>query len=323
MDNAQAEFDADDRKLLDQARRETEADDAAAAAVAAAADDAERKGVELTVGTPPPPPPPAPAEAPPAAPAVAAAPPAPAAAPAAPATPAAPAPPPVADAKGSVKAALRASRHAEHDLREENTALRKRLEAAGVKDDASTTQTPDETQLADVRQYAPTVGAHLDALAAENARLRAAVPKKDPGEEFRPEAFDPDIQGAIDDVPDLLLWQTSPEHQDRWRAAKAADLVLQHSPKYAGKSIAERFARVVQMVNDEVGQPSTVPSQKTLEDAQRVIAAAGAPPAPGATTMGDLRGGASPASYSIPDYTAMVKQGKSDEDIMATLKPLP
>lgn len=312
--DSRAEFDAKDMELLDQAHRETEAAEAAASAEQAGAGEAGTEGQEKPAVAAPAPataataPAPAPAGA---APAVAA--------PAAPATPAAPA----ADAQGSAKAALRASRHQEKLLRDENAALRKRIEEAGGNAAAAEATKPDETQLNDVREYAPTVGKHLDALERENAELRARV--KDaptPESAFKPIEYAPDIQAAIDEVPELLLWHSTPEHQKLFDLAIRADGILAQLDQWDGKPLAERFAAAVAEVKAKTGTPSKASTAKTLEDAQRVIAAATAAPA-APLAVGDLRGGATPASNSIPDYHAMKKAGRTDEDIIASLPELP
>lgn len=185
--------------------------------------------------------------------------------------------------------------------------------------DTVASRKPDESQLADVREYAPQVGKHLDALEAENAELRrnAGIPAQHESA-FAPDELDPEVQAAVDEVPELLLWHASPEHQDKWSAAKAADRLLQHSTAFDGKPLSERLAEVVRLVREKVVTPSKASSAKTLEDAQRVIAAATPAPA-GAAAVGDLRGGAHAATNSFRDPHAMAKAGASDEEIMASL----
>lgn len=319
MEDSRAEFDAKDMELLDQARREAEAAEGADAAEQEVVVDTSEGAAPAAAPTPAPTPAPAPPPAEPAAPAKA-----PAAPAAAPAT--APAPPPAApaaEAQGNLKAALRGSRHAERVLRDENAALRKRIEDSGITADPDAPQDPDEGQLNDVREYAPAVGKAFDAQKAEIARLRAERPASttaDP-EAFVPEQFPPDVQAAIDEVPDLLLWHSSAEHTALFKAAKAQDRALSLLPAWDGKPLQERFEAAAAFVKAGSVAPSTASPMKTLEDAKRVIANAAAAPS-GAVTVGDLRGGAPPASNSPIDPHAMVKAGKSDEDIMATLIPM-
>lgn len=316
MDNAQAEFDAHDMELIAQAQRETEAAEAAAAAQA---QTEQVKPAEAPAQAPAAAPAAAPAQAPAAAPAAPAQ--APAEAPAqAPPAPAAAPSPAAADAQGNTKAALRASRHEAKRLREENEALRKRLEESGLDTADKSSERPDESQLNDVREYAPAVGKLLERLEAENAELRKRLPAAEaPAPAFEPEWMPEDVQAGIDEVPELLLWQTSAEHHDKWQAVKGVDGMLARAPAWVGKPLAERFAHAVALVNAQFAAPSkAAPTPKTLEDAQRAIAAA-PNAAPGALTVGDLRGGATPDSSSIPDYHKMKANGMSDEDLIASL----
>lgn len=315
MDDSRAEFDAKDRELLDAARRETEAADAARAAAsqdAAAEPDAssEADGAQPQETQPAQPPAVDPAAAP-------------AAKTAAP-TPAAPSSP--ADAQGSAKAALRASRHNERLLREENAALRKRFEESGIAADPEAPDAPDEpdkSQLDDVREYAPAVAKKLDRQQAEIDRLKAALP---PGQvaapAFKPKQYDPETQADIDESPDLLLWQSSPEHQHLFTAAEKLHEAYAQRRDWLQKPAAERFAEVVKDVKAKIAAPSKASTPKTLEDANRVIAAA-RNGSSAALTVGDLRGGAPPRSNSYPDPYEQVKAGASDETIMSSLPPLP
>jgi hypothetical protein len=323
MDNAQAEFDAHDMELIAQAQRETEAAEATDKTTEVAKPD-EEASAAAPVAAPAP-------EAAPAAPAAPAA--APEAAPAAPAaapTPAAPAAAPAApaavDAQGNVKAALRASRHTERVLRQEVEALRKQVAEGGTtKAPKDEPVEPDEGQLNDVREYAPAVGKAFDAQKARIAELEkrvASAPVAEPEVAFAPEVFDAETQAAIDEVPELLLWHSSPDHQREFEAAKAADRLLMVAPAWKDKPVADRFAAAVALVKAQGVAPSKASAAKTLADAQARIAAA--PPAPvGVLAVGDLRGGAHPANTSGTDPYAMVKAGATDEDIMASLPILP
>lgn len=311
MDDSRAEFDAHDMKLLDEAHRETEAAEAAASTAEDAADT-------LASETDPAPAA-APAEAPaPAAPAEAPAP-APSAAPDAAVSKTQAAP----DAQGNTKAALRAARHEAKRLRDEVETLRKQIGSGAAKTaDPNEPAEPDESQLNDVREYAPAVGKDYDRLKAELAELKTRLPAREEPAAFVPKVFPDDVQAAIDEVPELLLWHSAAEHQDKLEAATAADMLLEKSPKWQGRPLAERFAAAVKMVIEQGVAPSKASTAKTLEDAQRVIAAAASAPA-GPVSLGDLRGGATAATSSSLDPHQMVKDGKSDEDIMAALPVMP
>lgn len=305
MEDSRAEFDKHDMELMETARRETDAAETAAA-------------VQADEGTDPaaaPPPAPAPAQAPATAPAEAP--------PAAPAPSPAPAPAVAKDDGGSPRAALRASRHAERQLRDENTALRKQLEESGAAARSQAPKEPDETQLNDVREYAPEVGSAFDRLKAENERLRALAPAPAPVvEAFVPDTLPPDVQEAVDDNPTLLQWQSTPEDQPLWNLAKKADALLMESPLWKGRSYSERFAEAIKLVQAQTATPSKAPTPTALEAAKAAIAAAAAGPA-APVTLGDLRGGQQPASVSPRDPYEMVKAGKTDEEIMATLPAMP
>lgn len=315
MEDSRAEFDAHDMELLEEARRETEA--AEAAALGDAADPASETGAASAA---------APAAAAPAE----AAPPA-SAAPAAAVSKSETADPKVidpkaatADAQGNTKAALRASRHEAKRLRDEVETLRKQIESGAAKAaNPNEPAEPDESQLNDVREYAPAVGKDYDRLKAELAELKTRLPATVKEPAFVPKTFPDDVQAAIDEVPELLLWHSAAEHQDKLEAATAADMLLERSPRWQGRPLADRFAAAVQMVIEQGVAPSKASTAKTLEDAQRVIAAAAAAPAAGPVSLGDLRGGASAATGSSVDPFQMVKDGKSDEDIMAALPVMP
>lgn len=215
-------------------------------------------------------------------------------------------------------------------MREENEALRKKLEAAGI--DVSGTpkpnapKRPDESVLKDVKEYAAPAAEYLEQLERENEALRKQAEGSAPAPQqpaFVPDRLPDDIQDDVDSVPELLTWQTTPEGRDNWERAKALDIYLSTLPEWAGKPRTERFQHVVNEVKSKV---SAAPSPTTPDPAAVAAAAIAAAPvvaAAPAVTIGDLRGGATPPSNSIPDYHAMAKAGMSDEDIMAKLPQLP
>lgn len=208
--------------------------------------------------------------------------------------------------------------------------MRKKLEEAGI--DVSGTpkpnapKRPDESVLKDVKEYAAPAAEYLEQLERENEALRkqtaAAAPA--PQAVFVPDQLPDDIQDDVDSVPELLTWQTTPEGRDNWERAKALDIYLSTLPEWAGKPRTERFQHVVNEVKSKVSAaPSPAPKPDPAAVAAAAIAAAPVVAAAPAVTIGDLRGGATPPSNSIPDYHAMAKAGASDEDIMAKLPVLP
>lgn len=306
--NGSTDLNADDMELLAQAQRESLADDQAALDAAAAADARQ----------------PAPAPQAPAAQAPAAAPAAPAQSPpAAPAAPAvqAPAAPAAdqADGKGHLRAALRAARFESKRLRDE---LAARGPASAPKAPAATEV--DEATMADLDSYAPNAAKALRerdaALAASNARiaeLSARVTPEGGASTFIPEMFDDvDIQGAVDTVEELAAWQGSAEHQDKWRAVKAADAFLSNSAAWKNKPIAERFAQAVAMVKADIASSAAAPAPSPADSARARIDAL--PVVQPVVTAGGLRGGESPNTETL-DFHKMAEAGATDEQIMARL----
>ena len=305
MDNSSAQFDKEDLDILEAARVANEAEDAAALAAAA----------EETT--------PAPAAATPAAaPAPAAqAPAAPAAAPAAASPAAAPAPAEAPKPAGDLRAALRAARHAERQANERLARTQQELDDLRKAAPAAAPVDVDAETLRDLEQYAPKAAEAMKALKEENERLRTTQKTAPaPAAEFLPEVLPPDIQDVVDEVPELLEWQNSEAHQKQWRAAKAADVFLSTTEEWANQPktpevLAQRFAAAVEEVKRRSNAaPSPAPKpQATLQDAQRVIAAA--PVAATPVTAGGMRGGSTPEN-TFPDFNRM-----TDEQIINSLGP--
>lgn len=196
--------------------------------------------------------------------------PAPAEAPAAPAAPAAqdkhqPGDP----ARGALRAARAGERRAvaERDrLREENEALRKKLETVPkAPDPHAITDEEIESAAADFPligkiaravRNAPPAAAPVAAPAAAPAAPVAAPPSHP---EFVPLELPPDLQDAVDNVPELLAMQHDPD-QSRFKLAQAIDGMLDNHPKWKGKPLEERFAEVVRRVNAEFGAAPAAPA---------------------------------------------------------------
>lgn len=189
-------------------------------------------------------------------------------------------------------------------LREENEALR------SGKQPAAAAETPSEEEVAEVAKSSPKVAAALTAaqrraqeLEEENAALRTKVPEsatpaRSPQEE---------VDEAIDQIPLLATWRaTDPE---KFARAVAIDKVEKDSPKWKGKSYAERFEAVTKKVAseydieylDETSTPApataaakpsaaaTTPPGRPRKDPDEVIAAA-TQKTP--STLSDFKGGA-------------------------------
>ncbi|MFG5409936.1 hypothetical protein ABXN37_19875 [Piscinibacter sakaiensis] len=205
-----------------------------------------------------------------------------------------------------------------HDLQLIENARRE----SEASDAAALAAAEQAAELADLREFAPDAAAQLEALRAENERLRqvaeaaAPAPASPP---FVPDQLVPEVQEAVDDIPELLQWQNDPD-QRRWTAAKAADTMLRQSEGWANATFAQRFAKVTELVQQQFTTPSkAAPAPAPLEQALQRVAAA--PPAATSAplTVGDMRGGSSPSHNPTPDYHRMKEQGATDEDILAAL----
>ena len=78
------------------------------------------------------------------------------------------------------------------------------------------------------------------------------------------------VEFAKQSNPDLLRWESS--DPDRWSLAVEIDTALREQPDYANKTMAERFADVVQLVKRETGEPVTSKSQPASPFAERAQA---------------------------------------------------
>ena len=237
---------------------------------------------------------------------------------------AAPNPPPQAaktDAKseaekGDVRAALRASRHAERRERERADRLERDLEALRSANPKEPDPAEDDISVAlqrlevDVPQAAVVIKQLAKRI--EGLQTQSAA-KETPAEpEFVPDSLPAELQDAVDDVPQLLEWQTTREGQEKWALAKATDGLLFKHPAWKDKPAAERMAEVVRRVNQELAaSPATKPDagqRPVIHDA----------PSRGIETLSDLRGGGMPITSQGPDFQRM----KSDEEVMAALAKL-
>jgi hypothetical protein len=109
--------------------------------------------------------------------------------------------------------------------------------------------------------------------------------------------LDPGLQDEVDSVPDLLTWQSSPQHQDRWTAAKAADAMLVRLPGWKDRPVAERLAEVARRVNSDFGAPAPTPPAPPARTLHR-----GAP-----ETLSGVGGGSVPDPMHEPNYHAMTE----------------
>jgi hypothetical protein len=234
----------------------------------------------------------------------------PAAEPAAQATP--PAAEPPAQPSGDVRAALRAARRSEHRAREEVERLRRENEALKAK--APTEPDPDAISDEEIRQ-----AERVDPLLGKVARLASravAAPAAEapPAQqaEFQPPYLPPVVQEAVDDVPQLLAWQTNPD-QTAFRAAIEADRYLQTLPAWKDKPMAERFAAVVARVSQDHG--TALPNTPPRSDPRAVIDGV---PRQMPNTLSDIGGGAGKQTERS-QLEKWQQPGVSDDQILAEL----
>lgn len=230
----------------------------------------------------------------------------------------APAAPTPAPQGGDTKAALRASRHAEKRLRDENTRLAAEVEAL------KQGKGPVDTAITDEELATLEVDFPLQAKIVKNQRelerkLAETKPAQEPESEFVPMSYKPEVQTLIDENSDLLAWQYDPNAQDKFIRAIEYDSALQRDPDWRGKPMAERFVEAARRTKAAFGAgPAAVPTptpQAAPAAAPRIdpAAAIAAAPSTGPKGISDFRGGA-PGNAPTINYAGM-----SDEQIMASL----
>lgn len=206
--------------------------------------------------------------------------------------------------QGNVKAALRAARQAERRLRDQLAAKDQELEAlkAGKAPQSAELSDADLAQMEEDFPLQAELIKNQRALQEEVNRLRSVV--KPP--EWQPPSYGPDVQEHIDAVPELLAWQHDQAAQPKFAAAIEHDKVLEVSPEWQGRPVAERFAEAARLAKLSFTQ---VPPTPRIDPAAAIANAPLAQP----KGISDFRGGG-PANAPATDYRRM-----SDEAIMASL----
>lgn len=215
---------------------------------------------------------------------------------------------------GDLRAALRASRRAEQRAREEAARLRAEAEELRKRAPADPNVVTDEELRRLSDDFPQDEFPQIARLVNENRALRqvaaqatrAAPAQSQP--EFVPIPQKPEVQDAIDGVPELLAWQSDPAGQDKFAAAIRMDAFVRELPAWKDKPLTERLAEVTRRVQMEIGG-TPAPAAPAL-DPQKVIANA---PMATPQRIADLSGGAIP-NRNTPDYDKM-----TDEQIMASL----
>jgi len=228
-----------------------------------------------------------------------------------PATPE-PTPAPASQDGGNVKAALRASRHQEKRLREQNATLQAELEAlrAGKTPEESSELSTQE--LDDLKRDFPAQFKVWQETQVLKQQLQQQAPPPPPSE-FQPRLAPPEVQVLIDEVPQLVQWQHDPAAQDKFDKAIEYDEALRHDPDWKGRTVVERFneaARRAAAATGSSASPSPAAPAASRIDPAAAIASA---PSIGPKGISDFPGGA-PGNAPKLDYTRM-----SDQDILASL----
>jgi hypothetical protein len=146
----------------------------------------------------------------------------------------------------------------------------------------------------------------------ELQELRAKAGVKAPGQvddEWEPPRAPARVQEVIDQVPQLLAWQLSKDHQAHFQMAAEFDEALRHDPIWKTKPAAARFAEAAARTAAHLGGGAPV------DPAAAAAAAIAAADPQRPTAIHDFRGG-SAATAPARNLAAL-----SDEAILATLDP--
>ena len=180
-----------------------------------------------------------------------------------------------------------------------------------------------EAELALLEEDFPTVAKAIRSAIAKAAALEAKLAPMEnvvrADVQAREQTRAASVQDAIDAVPKLAHIQAS--DPDAFAAAKQFDAVLQNSPQWADKPLADRFAKVIEMVESMHGA-ITIPGQpapavaktpaQLREEAARTVAAAAKPPVP--TSLSQF-----PAGEPVSTDEAAAMESMSHADIAGKL----
>lgn len=225
-------------------------------------------------------------------------------------TPATPPPP-----QGDTRAALRAARHAEKRLRDENQRLTEELEALRAGKTPVDTEISDE-ELAQLEEDFPLQAKIVHQQRALVSRLAEQAKANEPPPEFEAPSYAPHIQEVIDSVPQLVEWQFDPNAQDKFARAVEYDKALSLDPDWKSRNAADRFAEAARRTQAAFGASPVTSSSLAANAATPRIdpaAALAAAQPSGPKGISDFRGGAPAAN------TGINFSGMSDEAIMASL----
>lgn len=162
--------------------------------------------------------------------------------------------------KGDVRQALRAARRGEQKARDRAERAERELEELRKKQPAQLPADEDDLSDEDIEALAtdfPAVGRLAKKVKTLQAQLKEqpapqqqATQAADP--EFEPPTLPDNVQGVVDDIPELLEWQNAPD-QVGWSMAVAEDAKLKVHPKWKDRPLSDRLAEVARRVAAELG----------------------------------------------------------------------
>ena len=134
---------------------------------------------------------------------------------------------------------------------------------------------------------------------ARDARIEAMASQWEREQQAKHQVVMEEIHAAIDANPTLRYLRSEDGNPQMWEAAVAIDQELQNRPAWANKPVAERFAKVVERLEEDFG-PVSVPSQYVVD---KPVPVKKAKPVEKEelpiNTLSDIRGGSSPESDGI------------------------
>lgn len=214
---------------------------------------------------------------------------------------------------------LRRERDARRNMEAENAALQQQIEALKQQKPGEATQVTDvpimdDAELNALAEEFPELAKVTAATRSENMRLRqelestknrveTMVSQWEKEQQAKQQAEVEKVNSEIDANP-VLRYLRAEGDESLWKAAVEIDQRLQNSPAWAGKSIGERFAKVVERLEEDFG-PVQVPAE--YQSPARKPAVKTAPKKPieddedelTINTLSDLKGGSSPESSGI------------------------
>lgn len=175
--------------------------------------------------------------------------------------------------KGDVRQALRAARRGEQKARERAERAERELEELRKKQPAQPPADEDDLSDEDIEALAtdfPAVGRLAKRVKTLQAQLKGqsapqqqAAQAADP--EFEPPTLPDNVQGVVDDIPELLEWQNAPD-QVGWSMAVAEDAKLKVHPKWKDRPLSDRLAEVARRVAAELGDEPAAGGQPQGDD---------------------------------------------------------